>query len=51
MTGFTNFLLGMQTPGAAGGAYGVEAIALTDAPEGGVCKPTGRTTTLDARST
>ena len=39
--GFTNFLLGMQTPGAAGKAYGVQAVALADAPEGGVCKPSG----------
>ena len=38
--GFTNFLLGMQSPGAAGGAYEIRALALTDAPEGGVCKPT-----------
>lgn len=39
--GFTNFLLGMQTPRAAGQAYRIRAVALTDAPEGGVCKPAG----------
>ena len=35
--GFTNMLLCLQ---GAPGALGVKVVALADAPEGGVCKPT-----------
>ena len=34
--GSTNMLVGLQ---AGGGAYGVQAVPLVDAPEGGTCHP------------
>jgi hypothetical protein len=38
--GMTNVLLGVQSGGGGdGGAFGVRATALVDAPEGGTCHP------------
>ena len=37
--GSTLFLLGLQQQ--AGGELGLRALSLDDAPEGGVCKPSG----------
>ena len=48
--GFTNMLLGLQQPQRArqgGGSdvraaeFGIKVVPLVDAPEGGICKPTG----------
>ena len=44
--GFTNMLLGLQTPKDPQQRrprqdMGIQVLALQDAPEGGVCKPTG----------
>ena len=39
--GMTNYLLGMQNATGAFASFKIQAVALVDAPEGGVCKPKG----------
>ena len=47
--GMTNYLIGMQTASGPFAKFKIQAVALVDAPEGGVCKPKGGGPTVQSR--